>query len=113
MPSSAANTYVTDAAFQPGVFQRNAFQVGDVMLQAAPQDVLFSNLARSVLDMWAQLFQSEDISRKNRDDARRRTSSPATRPGASRGPRSSARRKRAVAGRVRRLHDDPSRNRGQ
>jgi hypothetical protein len=59
MPSSAANTYVTDAAFQPGVFQRNAFQVGDVMLEATPQDMLFSDLAWSVLDMWEQLFQSE------------------------------------------------------
>ena len=59
MPSSAANTYVTDAAFQPGVFQRNAFQVGDVMLEATPQDMLFSDRAWSVLDMWEQLFQSE------------------------------------------------------
>jgi hypothetical protein len=59
IPSSAANTYVTDAAFQPGAFQRSAFQVGDVMLEATPQDMLFSELARSVLDMWEQLFQSE------------------------------------------------------
>jgi hypothetical protein len=59
MPSSAANTYVTDTVFQPGAFQRNAFQVGDVMLQATPQDILFSDLARSVLQMWDQLFQAE------------------------------------------------------
>jgi hypothetical protein len=59
MPSHAANTYVTGSAFQPGAFQGNAFQVGNVMLQADPDDIEFSGLAQSVLDMWNNLFRTE------------------------------------------------------
>jgi hypothetical protein len=59
MPSHAANTYVTGAAFQPGAFQGNAFQVGNVMLQANPDDIEFSCLAQSVFDMWNHLFVNE------------------------------------------------------
>ena len=39
MPSHAANTYVTGTAFQPGTFQANAFQVGNVVLEAQPDDI--------------------------------------------------------------------------
>jgi hypothetical protein len=48
MPSHAANTYVVGTAFQPGAFQNSAFQVGDVMLAASPNDLLFSDIAESV-----------------------------------------------------------------
>ena len=59
MPSHAANTYVVGTVFQPGVFQSNAFQVGDVMLAASPNDLLFSDIAQSVMNMWNQLFKTE------------------------------------------------------
>jgi hypothetical protein len=59
MPSHAANTYVTGAAFQPGVFQADAFQVGSVVLEAQPDDIEFPGLAQSVLDMWKKLFAQE------------------------------------------------------
>jgi hypothetical protein len=52
MPSSAANTYVIGVGFQPG-----AFQGGNVMLQANPDDIEFSGLAQSVLDMWNGFFR--------------------------------------------------------
>jgi hypothetical protein len=59
MPSQAANTYITVAAFQPGAFQANAFQVGSVVLEARPDDIEFSGIAQSVLDMWKNLFARE------------------------------------------------------
>jgi hypothetical protein len=59
MPSYAANTYVSGSAFQPGAFQASAFQVGDVVLEAQPNDIEFSGLAQSVLDMWKRLFVQE------------------------------------------------------
>lgn len=59
MPSHAANTYVSGSAFQPGTFQASAFQIGDVVLEAQPNDIEFSGLARSVLDMWKRLFMKE------------------------------------------------------
>jgi hypothetical protein len=57
MPTQAANTYVSGSAFQPGAFQANAFQVGDVKLQGP--DIEFAVLAKSVLDMWDRLVISE------------------------------------------------------
>jgi hypothetical protein len=59
MPSHAANTYVTGTTFQPGAFAANAFPVGSVVLEAQPDDIEFSRLAQSVLDMWKQLFAQE------------------------------------------------------
>jgi hypothetical protein len=59
MPSHATNTYVTGAAFQPGAFQADAFQVGSVVLEAQPDDIEFSGLAQSVCDMWKKLFAQE------------------------------------------------------
>jgi hypothetical protein len=59
MPSHAANTYVSGSAFQPGGFQASAFQIGDVVLEARLNDVEFSGLAQSVLDMWKRLFMQE------------------------------------------------------
>jgi hypothetical protein len=59
MPSNAANTYVEGIAFQPGAFQTGAFQTGDVMLQATANDIEFAALAKSVVDMWNQLFGNE------------------------------------------------------
>jgi hypothetical protein len=59
MPSHAANTYVTGTVFQQGAFQADAFQVGNVVLEAQPDDIEFSALAQSVLDMWRQLFAQE------------------------------------------------------
>jgi hypothetical protein len=59
MPSAAANTYVSGVAFQPGAFQSNAFQSGDVKLQRSTSDIEVVVLAQSVLDMWNQLFADE------------------------------------------------------
>jgi hypothetical protein len=59
MPSHAANTYVVGMAFDPGSFQTDAFQTGDVKLQASPEDIEFAVLAKSVLDMWERLFTTE------------------------------------------------------
>jgi hypothetical protein len=59
MPSHATNTYVEGTAFQPGAFQSDAFQTGDVMLQASPSDIEFATLAQSVFDMWSELFKNE------------------------------------------------------
>lgn len=59
MPSHAANTYVTSAAFQSGAFQTDAFQVGSAVLEAQPDDIEFSGLALSVRDIWKKLFAQE------------------------------------------------------
>jgi hypothetical protein len=59
MPTHAANTYVSGIAFQPGAFQGNAFQTGDVKLQRSTGDIEFAVLAQSVADMWNQLFAQE------------------------------------------------------
>src|SRR5215475_6535814 len=58
MPSHAANTYVSGAAFQLGAFS-NAFQLGEVKQQATSTDVEFAVLAQSILNMWDQLFAQE------------------------------------------------------
>jgi hypothetical protein len=58
MPSHAANTYVSGAAFQPGAFS-DAFQLGEVKQQADSTDVDFAVLAQSVFNMWNQLFAQE------------------------------------------------------
>jgi hypothetical protein len=59
MPSHAANTYVSEAAFQSTAFQANAFQTGDVKLQKDDGDIEFAVLAESVLAMWNKLFTEE------------------------------------------------------
>jgi len=58
MPSHAANTYVSGAAFQLGAFS-NAFQLGEVKQQADSTDIEFAVLAQSILNMWDQLFAQE------------------------------------------------------
>jgi hypothetical protein len=58
MPSHAANTRVGGGAFQAGTFS-NGFQVGEVMLEATPNDLLFGDIAESVMNMWNQLFKDE------------------------------------------------------
>jgi hypothetical protein len=58
MPSHAANTYVAGGAFQPGAFS-NAFQVGEVLLEATPNNLPFSEIAESVMNMWNELFKAE------------------------------------------------------
>jgi hypothetical protein len=60
MPSHAANTFVSGTAFQPNMVQTNAFQTGSVKLQAIPEDIEFAPLAQSVLDMWNELFATEE-----------------------------------------------------
>ena len=57
MPTYAANVYVSGSAFQPGAFQSNAFQTGDVKLEGPETE--FAVLAQSVFDMWERLFASE------------------------------------------------------
>jgi len=57
MPSHAANVYVTDIVFQPGVFQDNMVQTPDVMLEADPNHLTLARIAQSVMDMWNRLFQ--------------------------------------------------------
>jgi hypothetical protein len=59
MPSHAANTYVSGAAFQSDAFQSNAFQTGDVKVEAAPKDIEFAQIAQSVMEMWERLFAQE------------------------------------------------------
>jgi hypothetical protein len=59
MPSHAANAYVSGTAFQPGAFQGNAFQTGDVKLERSTGHIEFAVLAQSVLNMWNQLFATE------------------------------------------------------
>ncbi len=59
MPTHASNTYVSGAVFQPGAFQANAFQTGDVKLQRDAGDAEFAVLAQAVLDMWNQVFNDE------------------------------------------------------
>jgi hypothetical protein len=59
MPTHAANTYVSGSAFQPGAFQSSSFQTGEVKLQSSNGDIEFAILAKSVLEMWNELFRNE------------------------------------------------------
>ena len=56
MPTHAANTFVSGDGFQLGAFS-SGFERGDVRLQGP--DTEFAVLARSVLDMWNDLFASD------------------------------------------------------
>lgn len=59
MPSHAANTYISGAAFQPGVFQPSVFQTGNVTIEADPSPIKFAPVAGAVMDMWNTLMASQ------------------------------------------------------
>ncbi len=46
-------------AFQPGAFQDDAFQTGNVKQQSSTGDIEFAVLAQSVFHMWNQVFTDE------------------------------------------------------